>query len=456
MLVQTATIARNTFVESVRQPVVFVIIMVAAVAQIFATASTAFSMGLSETSEVESDTKLLLDIGLSSVFGFATLLAAFVATAVMSKEIENKTVLTIVSKPVGRPWVILGKYLGVATTILIATLTMLLFLLLAVRHGVLSTAADEADGPVLLFSFIALALSFGLATWCNFFYGWSFPQTVVLLLLPCILLAYIGVLFVGKEWKLNDAHAFAKDFKPQVMLACTALIASVLVLCAIATAASVRLGQVMTIVVCVGVFLASLMSDFFVGRLAFDNDVVARIKTVENSDPKRPDSFGPEQRWTITLVAPPEASPVPGNPVYYGPAPSGFPLRVPTFTPYTGNPKDQTALFNSPSPALVLSDVLEDKTKLVIAFAGNEPMPGLTEPPQPDDYLFFRPTRVNYAAATVWAAFPNLQRFWLLDAITQNQKIPLAHVGRILIYALLQVCVFVSLAIMLFQKRDVG
>ena len=38
----------------------------------------------------------------------------FVATAVLSREIENKTVLTVVSKPIGRTTVIFGKYIGVA------------------------------------------------------------------------------------------------------------------------------------------------------------------------------------------------------------------------------------------------------------------------------------------------------------------------------------------------------
>ena len=41
---------------------------------------------------------------------------AFVATAELSREIENKTVLTVVSKPVGRTTVIMGKYLGVSVT----------------------------------------------------------------------------------------------------------------------------------------------------------------------------------------------------------------------------------------------------------------------------------------------------------------------------------------------------
>src|SRR5690242_17231027 len=117
MLQKTTTIARNTFVEAVRQPIFFVMIVICGVLQLFNTWSTGFSMGYSDSAEVSGDNKLLLDIGLATVLVCGMLLAAFVATAVVSREIENKTVLTVVSKPIGRPTVVLGKYLGVAASI---------------------------------------------------------------------------------------------------------------------------------------------------------------------------------------------------------------------------------------------------------------------------------------------------------------------------------------------------
>src|SRR5262245_42113335 len=178
MLVQTYTIARNTFVESVRQPVLFILVLLSAVPQVFNTWNTGYSMADTESSQVSGDTKLLFDIGLATVFVIGTVLAGFLATAVVSQEIENKTVLTIVSKPISRPTLVLGKYLGVSGAILAAVLIMLVFLMMAVRHGVMSTAADEVDGPVLLFSLGGVAVALCLAAWCNFFYGWSFPQMV--------------------------------------------------------------------------------------------------------------------------------------------------------------------------------------------------------------------------------------------------------------------------------------
>ena len=46
--------------------------------------------------------------------------------------------------------------------------------------------------------------------------------------------------------------------------------------------------------------------------------------------------------------------------------------------------------------------------------------------------------------------------FWLLDAVSQNRTIPPSHVARIGVYSLMQIGAFLSLAVILFQRRDVG
>ena len=153
MLRQASTIARNTFVEAVRQPVYLLLILVCGVGVFFTTWTAAFSMSYTDSAEVSRDDKLLFDVGLATVFVCAMLLAAFIATAVISREIENRTALTVISKPVSRPAIVLGKYAGVAGAILIAVATMLLFLLLGIRHGALTTAYDTADQPVQLLKF---------------------------------------------------------------------------------------------------------------------------------------------------------------------------------------------------------------------------------------------------------------------------------------------------------------
>ncbi len=452
MILQLLSIARNAFVEGLRQPIFLVLVLLSGIFQFFTTWGTGYSMGYEDTSEVSGDNKLLLDIGLGTVFVMGMLLAAFVATAVLSREIENRTVLTVVSKPVGRPVLVLGKYLGIAGAILVAVVIMLTFLLFGIRHGVMTTAADTVDGPVVVFSFLAVGLSLALAAWCNYFYGWSFPQMSVVFMAPLCILAYAGVLLVGKEWKLQEP---GHDFKPQIMLASACLTMAILVLTAVAVAASTRLGQVMTIVVCAGVFVLSLLSNHLIGRFAYTNDAaIGAIAEATPADPTRTSFAERGDTYTITLEAVPPVPVRAGAAFYYGPNPSGADLAVPEFAPFTGSLDPGPGLLGAQAAPGVIVTAAQDR-QLTVRNVGAAPVP-VQRPPRKGDFAFLEPTRVNRAAAGAWAALPNLQHFWLLDAVSQNQKIPPAHVWTAAGYAGLQIAAALAVAVFLFQKRDVG
>lgn len=449
MILQLITIARNTFVESIRQPIFFVLVMLCGLLLAFSTWSAAFSMGYDTTAEVSGDNKLLLDIGLATVFVCGTLLAAFIATAVVSREIDNRTVLTVVSKPVSRPTLVLGKYAGVAAALLLAVVVMLSFLLLCIRHGVLSTAADFVDGPVVLFAFSAIGLALAVAVWGNFLYGWHFTQAFMLVLLPGIVLAYLGVLLVSKHWSIQP---LATDFKPQIAVACGSLTLAILVLTAVATAVSTRLGQVMTIVVCAGVFLMGLLSNHLIGRHAFGNRPIAEIRSVEGTRGEAGDFRGLGDTFAIELEAAPERPISPGASFYYGPNPNGVGMIVPAFPPFTGDVADPDDLFGVPSAVLVTE---VEGNVLTVRNVGREPVP-VARPPEPGDFVFDGPADLRPAALAVWAAVPNFHFFWLVDAVSQNRPVPVSHLGMVAAYAAAQIGVFLSLGVLLFQRRDVG
>ncbi len=452
MIVQAFTIARNTFVESVRQPVLFILVLASGLLQVFNTLNTAYSMADTESSQVQGDTKLLFDIGLATVFGLATLLAGFLATAVISREIENKTVLTIVSKPISRPVLVIGKFLGVTGAILVATLIMLIFLMLGVRHGVMTTAADDVDGPVVLFGVGGVVLSLLIAGWCNYFYGWSFPQTVVLSLAPIMVLAYALVLVISKQWRWQSPGV---DFKDQVLLACLCLTMAVVVLTSIATAASTRFGQVTTIVLCLAIFVGALLTNYFIGRHVFKNQALAVIDSATPGAPERPTLAGRGDYFTVRLKQAPKEAIKPGEPFYFGPTPDGFPLmtREP-IEAYSGDLSNTEAMLRAPvRPGLIVTR--SEGLELTIRNIGATPYP-IARPPEADDYVFTSPTRVNYAAMVVWGVVPNMQFFWLLDAVSQNRLIPGEYIGLVAGYTVAQVGMFLSLAVILFQRRDVG
>lgn len=452
MLTQFLAIARNAFVESVRQPVLFILVLLSGVLQVFNTWNTGYSMADMESSQVSGDTKLLFDIGLGTIFVIATALAGFIATAVISREIENKTVLTVVSKPVGRPVVVLGKFLGVAGAIMAAVVIMLVFLMMAIRHGVMSTAADELDGPVLAFGLGCVIVSMSLAGWCNYFYGWNFPQTLISLLTPLSLVAYGFVLVFGKQWRIQSP---ATDFKDQVLIASACLGLAVLVLTSVALAASTRLGQVMTILVCLGVFLGALLSNFFIGRHVFKNEIVGQIDAAEPDDMAHTTFSHAGEYFKLRLKQPPARQIKPGDPIYYSPSPNAFPMLTPgEYGRFEGNVTEaREALANSVPPAIVAAE--SSGLALKIRQIGHTPVRAY-RPPEKDDYIFLTPTRVNAAALVAWGIVPNLQFFWLLDAVSQNRSVPPAYLGLISLYTVCQIGVFLSLAVILFQRRDVG
>ncbi|MCA9298230.1 MAG: ABC transporter permease subunit, partial [Phycisphaerales bacterium] len=443
--------ARNTFVESIRQPFFFIVVLLSGILQVLNTWGANFSMGYSSSGEVSGDNKLLLDIGLAPIFGCGMILAGFIATSVVSREIENKTVLTVVSKPIGRTPLILGKYLGVVGAILLAIVPMLIFLLLAIRHEVMSTAADDLDQPVLVFGILAVVLAMGIGAWCNFFYGWAFGQTVVSAVAPLSVVAYVLVLLINKEW---HAQPPGTDFKPQVLLACASMSLALLVLCAVAIAASTRLGQVMTMFVCAGVFFLGLLTNFMVGRHVFLNDPVGMIIRVEAPRGSDEDFIDPGDTLQVTLDRVPD-EPIPaGSTLYWGPNPNGLGLSVPGWFRFEGDIGDSTTIVNEAAPPTVVITEVEGE-RLTIRLVGRAGTL-IAGQPQLDDFAFITPTRRNWVAFTIWSVFPNMHHFWLVDAITQNQAVPISHIVRIVGYAAIQIVLFLSLAVVLFQKRDVG
>lgn len=447
MLRLLLAISRNTFIESIRQPIYFILILAGVIAQVFNVLLSAYSLGFTEDTEVSADDKLLLDMGLATVMVVGTLLAAFVATAVVSREIENKTALTVVSKPIGRPVFVIGKFLGVAGSILVAVTILVVALLFAIRHEVMSTARDRIDMPVVLFGSLAVLLPIAIGVWCNYFFGWVFSSTATFVMLPVSVVAYVVTLLVGKDWALQG---LGTDFKPQIMIASLCGVLSLMVLTALAVAVSTRLGQVMTIVTCAGAFVLGLLSNHLLGRHAFDNTIVATIGSTQETFPGF-DISETTAEFVVTLAGPPRQLLEPGQSVYYGSNPSGIGIVVPEHRPFEGE-LSRDADVRRPDHA---SFVIKSIDNLDIRFVNAGGLP-LRRPPREGDYLFLTPTEVDWPVRVAWGVFPNLQYFWLVDAVTQGHPIPVRYVGMVAGYSFIHVTGLVALGVALFQKRDVA
>ena len=255
ILEQLLAIARNTLLESIRQPIVLIVCLAATLLVVLSNPLSGWTM--------QDDQRMFVDIGLSTVFLSTAVLASFIATNVIAREIENRTVLTVVSKPVARPVFVVGKFLGVSGAMLIAFTYLALVFMLVEMHGTLQTARDPLHMPVIIFGVTALVTAFGVGTWINYFYGRSFAAWWLLSAIPLLGLAYVGALFFDAEW---NSVELGKQFEPEIWKGLFVISLATLVLNSIAIAASTRLGQVLTLVIVIGVFVLGLLSDWMLGR----------------------------------------------------------------------------------------------------------------------------------------------------------------------------------------------
>ena len=123
-LAQARTILLHTFREAVTQPIFGLLVLAAsAVLGVYALLPF-FTFG--------EDTAMFTAVGLDLVLLAALLLGLFAAGRTVHDEIEDRTMLTLMSKPVGRGQVLVGKFLGLLLAAAVAVGAMGLVLAAAV------------------------------------------------------------------------------------------------------------------------------------------------------------------------------------------------------------------------------------------------------------------------------------------------------------------------------------
>jgi ABC-type transport system involved in multi-copper enzyme maturation permease subunit len=82
------------------------------------------SAGLLSTLTAGERAKIIIDIGLAGMNIFGVLISIFLGISLVNKEIEKRTIYTILSKPIRRSEFLLGKYVGLSMTLLVNTIIM--------------------------------------------------------------------------------------------------------------------------------------------------------------------------------------------------------------------------------------------------------------------------------------------------------------------------------------------
>ncbi len=252
------TVAHNTFIETIRQPIYGVILLATAMLMVLNVSLAGFTL--------EDDDKLLLDVGLSTLLISGLFLSVFCATGILTREIENKTVLSVISKPISRPVFILGKFAGLISALTLAYYISFLVFILAQRHGVLQNSSDPWDGPVLVLGAGAIIISLLLATFRNYFHGKDFPTTNLMFLTPALTLAVIVVAKLDEHWV--PIPFFSNLVGGQIIIAAYLVLLITIITAAVALAASTRFGQMPTLIICSSVLSLGIISDYAFGQYA--------------------------------------------------------------------------------------------------------------------------------------------------------------------------------------------
>lgn len=160
-LIRIWIIASNGFREVIRDRILYVIGFFAVV--------LALSLRLLPEISVGADGKIFLDVGLGLTSFLGAIVAIFVGTALINKEIEKRTVLILIPKPISRSELIVGKHLGLCgvLTVVIAIMTVLYFGALTWANITFSPVSLLVSQVYLLLELsvlTAVAITFGVFT----------------------------------------------------------------------------------------------------------------------------------------------------------------------------------------------------------------------------------------------------------------------------------------------------
>jgi ABC-type transport system involved in multi-copper enzyme maturation permease subunit len=134
MTARLSAITWNTFREAVRDRVLYNLVFFVLLLVASAPLISQISIGVEKL--------MLVNLGLSSISLIGTVIAILVGIGLVSKEIEKKTLYTILSRPVRRWEFVAGKYLGLLLTLVVnaALMTVGFYLAILIFMGGLHRA----------------------------------------------------------------------------------------------------------------------------------------------------------------------------------------------------------------------------------------------------------------------------------------------------------------------------
>jgi ABC-type transport system involved in multi-copper enzyme maturation permease subunit len=161
--------ASNVFQEVIRDRILYIIG--------FYTLILAAAIRLIPEFAASTEGKIFLDFGLVLMSAIALIVAVFVGTGLINKEIEKRTVLVLIAKPISRSEFIAGKYLGLS-----AVLAVLITIMTVIYLGFLQVGQIPYAITSILIAVVFLFLQISLITAAAIGFG-SFTSSLLAVIL---------------------------------------------------------------------------------------------------------------------------------------------------------------------------------------------------------------------------------------------------------------------------------
>ncbi|HEV8070706.1 MAG TPA: ABC transporter permease subunit [Planctomycetaceae bacterium] len=136
-LTRAGVIARATTKEAIRQPLFPLLMALAILVLVTNTFVPFFSFG--------EDYRMLIDCGLATILICGLLLAVWTSSTSIADEIEGKTAMTLLSKPINRRQFVLGKFVGIMVAVFWLILPLMICFLALVYYKVGYDSRESAN-----------------------------------------------------------------------------------------------------------------------------------------------------------------------------------------------------------------------------------------------------------------------------------------------------------------------
>ena len=176
------TIMLNTYRESIRNRVLLNILIFAMGLILLSTVVGEWSLG--------EQARVIKDLGLSAMSVFGLLIAIFIGIRLMVQEMEQKTIYIIASKPIHRWQILIGKYLGLAITLLVNVILMSLALMVVIL--LIEGMPDMSLLPAILLIMIEILV---VVAFSLFFSSLMNPQLAAIATMTIYIIGHLANFF---------------------------------------------------------------------------------------------------------------------------------------------------------------------------------------------------------------------------------------------------------------------